>query len=60
MSSGVIRAGATPSYKTHETMHKEKKFARYIHSDDMLLPSLHPPHNLFIREVQTRLIVGCI
>jgi len=37
---------------------REKEFVRYIHSNNVPLPSLHSPHNLFVREVQARLIVG--
>jgi len=60
MSSGVIRVGATPSYEMHEIGEQtaEEESVRYIHSNNVFLPSLHSPRNFFIREVQTRLIVG--
>ena len=60
MSSGVIRVGATPSYEMHEIGEQtgEEELVRYIHSNNVFLPSLHSPRNFFVREVQTRLIVG--
>ena len=54
--------GRNTILRTHETgvQTEEKESVRYIHSNDVPLPSLHSPRNFFIREVQTGLIVGCI
>ena len=36
---------------------QEKGLARYIHSNDVFIPSFHSPRNFFIREVQARLVI---
>ena len=36
---------------------QETNPACYIHSNDVLLPSLNSPHNFLIREVYARLVV---